>query len=333
MDNVTDSSTSSLSGTLHSVSTDWQKFALALLVSSVCVAALYADTIFSMAHVWVTSRTFAHGLLVFPATAYLVWCHWPKVRNIVPMPSWWGLVSLVFADLVWSIGHLLSVGWLQQAAVISMLPGLIWTIMGTAVVRSLTWPLGFLLFMLPIGSSIEPWLQDVTVWLVLSGLWLVGIPHLYDSHVITVPTGIWEVDLDCGGLRYLLPGLALTYAFASVVFKHASQRWLFLALSAVVLMLANGLRAFGVIVGDHLGVAEGADHRVFSYTIYGITMPALLWFGLKWQVTRVDRPPDQVHLREPNVSHTSAGIVLMAMLAVVVLAIAPLGFRFWGTAL
>ena len=96
-------------------------------------------------------------------------------------------------------------------------------------------------------------------------------------------SGTWKVDLDCGGLRYLLPGLALGYAFVTLIYRQPARRLVFLAVCAVLLMVANGIRAYGVIVGDHFGIAEGTDHRVFSYTIYGLTMPLLLWVGLRWQ--------------------------------------------------
>jgi hypothetical protein len=87
-------------------------------------------------------------------------------------------------------------------------------------------------------------------------------------------------------------------------------------------MVANGIRAYGVIVGDHLGIAEGSDHRVFSYTIYGLTMPLFLWLGLKWAE---NVPAD-------TVQHRSLGVrrdlhirktFFMALAAEAVLAVAP----------
>jgi hypothetical protein len=57
----------------------------------------------------------------------------------------------------------------------------------------------------------------------------------------------------------------------------------FLVFCAASLILANGVRAYGIILADHLGLVRGADHRLFSYTIYGITIPLLFWLGLKWK--------------------------------------------------
>jgi exosortase len=182
----------------------------------------------------------------------------------------------------WLIGLRTNLLVLQQAAVVASFIILVWALLGTEIFRILLWPLGMLLFMLPVGTSIEPWLQDFTARFILIALTLTGIPWLYEDHHITIPSGTWDVAPDCGGLRYLLPGLALGYAFATLIYRQPARRLAFLILCAVVLMIANGIRAYGVIVGDHFGIAEGADHRVFSYSVYGLTIPLLYWLGLRW---------------------------------------------------
>jgi len=147
-----------------------------------------------------------------------------------------------------------------------------------------------------------------------------------------ITSGTWEVALDCGGLRYLLPGLALGYAIATLIYREPARRLVFLALSAVVLIVANGIRAYGVIVGDHFGIAEGTDHRVFSYTIYGLTMPLLFWIGLRWaeSMTGTSFQHRTVDVRYGiDIRKT----ILMAIAAVAVLAVAPLSIWLWSNRL
>ena len=197
-----------------------------------------------------------------------------------------GVGALIMAGTGWYIGYRANLLVLQQAALVASLLTLVWAILGTEIFRVLLWPLGFLVFMLPVGTSIEPWLQDFTAWFILIALKLTGIPYLYEGYRITIPSGTWEVAPDCGGLRYLLPGLSLGYAFAALIYRQSARRLAFLAICAVTLMIANGFRAYGIIVGNHLGIAEGADHRLFSYTIYGLTIPLLYWLGLRWTERR-----------------------------------------------
>lgn len=260
-----------------------QAAGLLLFTAALCVVVLFWPTIRSMIDVWESSRTFAHGFLVLPATGYLVWSYRQKLGSLTPVSSAWGLVALLLSGSGWVAGNVAHLPWLQQAAVVSSFPGMVLTVYGTDITRTLSWPLGFLFFMVPVGTALTPWLQDITAWLILVGLDLSGITSVYGDYHITVGSAVWEVAPDCGGLRYLLPGLSLAYAFAALTYRQPSRRILFLIVCAVVLMVANGIRAYGVIVGNYVGIAEGTDHRVFSYTIYGLTMPLLLWGGLKWK--------------------------------------------------
>lgn len=254
-----------------------------LCVAALLVAVLFWPTIASMIEVWASSRTFGHGFLVLPVVGYLVWSCRGRLTSLMPVPNAWGVTVLLGIGSAWVFGKLAGLVWIQQAAVVASLPGLVWTIYGTAILRALSWPLGFLVFLLPVGTSLEPWLQDITAWLILRGLDLSGISYVYQGRFITVGPAVWEVAPDCGGLRYLLPGLSLAYAFAVLTYREPARRLLFLAFCAGALMIANGIRAYGIILGNHVGIASGADHRLFSYTIYGLTMPCLFWLGLKWK--------------------------------------------------
>jgi hypothetical protein len=103
---------------------------------------------------------------------------------------------------------------------------------------------------------------------------------------------------------------------------------IFLVVCAAMLMLANGVRAYGVIVGDHFGVAEGTDHRLFSYTIYGLTIPLLYWLGSKWAESNTCAVLGQTAPPEPH-RHDMQTTILMAIAAVAILAIAPLSASLW----
>jgi exosortase len=220
------------------------------------------------------------------------------------------------------VGGATNVTWLQEVAVVALIPGLILTLFGKDVSKTLSWPLGFLVFMVPFGTSIEPWLQDITTWFVRVGLDLAYIPYLPERHRFILTTGTWNVDPDCAGLRYLLPGLALGYAFVTLMYRSPSRRLGFLVVCFVVLLIANGIRAYTIILGDHFGIADGADHRVFSYAVYGLTMPLLLWFGLRWQ--DLTKPSLSQHLTGRVAEDVNTRAILMGIAALVILAVPPI---------
>ena len=299
----------------------WRSIGLCFILTLLCVAGLYWETIEKMVEMWANSRTFAHGFLVVPATAYLIWSYRDLWTRHEPYPTIWGVGALFIAACAWLIGGATDVIWLQEIAVVSMIPGLMLTLFGKDVTKSLAWPLGFLFFMLPVGTSIEPWLQDIATWFVRVGLDLAGIPYLSERHRFILATGVWNVDPDCAGLRYLLPGLALGYAFVTLMYRRPSLRLLFLVVCAVVLIIANGIRACTIILGDHFGIADGTDHRVFSYAVYGLTMPLLLWFGLRWQDNA--QPLLSQHVAAPVHEEVTKTAILLGIAALVILALAP----------
>jgi exosortase len=186
---------------------------------------------------------------------------------------------------VWLAGWLLQMLVVQQAAVLSMFPCIIFATWGASVFRALLLPSGLLVFALPIGSSWEPWLQSVTTALITAGLYVAGIPFHRQDTFITLGSGTWEVATDCAGLRYLLPGLALGYVYASLLYQRVWVRVWFLVLCASVLIVANGVRAYGIVLSDYFGMLDGTDHRVFSYSVYAVTILALGCVGSRWSET------------------------------------------------
>jgi exosortase A len=268
-------------------SQQWRRASLKLLLAWLAVLAIFWHTAHTMVDVWAHSRTYAHGFLVLPATGYMVWCYRDRLGELSPASHAMGPLLLALLACAWFIGERTGDLLVQQMAVVAMLPALILTVMGAAILRLLRFPLGLLVFALPIGTSIEPWLQKMTALFIVTGLDLAGIPHARDGFLITIPSGTWEVAPDCSGLRYLLPGLALGYLYTALMHHTVKRRVSFLVLCALLLILANGVRAYGIILGDHLGIAEGTDHRVFSYTIYGLTVLSLGWLGLRWDAGRV----------------------------------------------
>ena len=329
MRDVIDSPAASAIPKAMRTSTEWQVTGFIVLSASLVVVGLFWPTVGSMVDAWGSSRTFAHGFLVLPAGGYLLWCYRDRVMPLIPAPSAWGVGAIIMAGMGWFIGYQMNLLVVQQAAVVASLIMLVWALLGTEIFLVLLWPLGFLVFMLPVGTSIEPWLQDFTAWFILMALKLTGIPFLYEDYRITIPSGTWDVAPDCGGLRYLLPGLALGYAFATLIYREPARRLIFLIVCATILMIANGVRAYGVIVADHFGIAEGADHRLFSYTIYSLTIPLLFWLGLKW-TDKKTVASSRDHRVDFQPSYDVGKIVLTAITAVALLAVAP--FSAWLTA-
>lgn len=260
----------------------WKRATWILTACLVGIIALCWETTQTLVDSWAHSRTYAHGFLVLPATLYLVWSCRSRLLDVCPAANVRGLIFTAILMAGWFVGAHSRSLLIQEVAVVAMVPALVWGILGSQVMQRVKFHLGFLAFALPIGASIEPCLQRLTTTAVVLCLDMAGIPFQREGYLIIIPSGTWEVSPDCGGLRYLLPGLALGYVFTGMMHQTFKQRLVFLLLCAFALMAANIARASGIILADHLRIADGADHRVFSYALYSVTMLALGWLGFKW---------------------------------------------------
>ena len=302
---------------------DWLSASLIISITWLITIGLFWPTVMSMVEQWSRSRTFVHGYLVLPASLYLIWTCQNRLQGLHPRPNYWGWLVLGMVGGLWILGGKLNVDLIQQVAVVAILPTFLFTVTGLASTKALLFPLGFLFFAIPTGQALEPPLQEFTAWFAVSGLKLFEVPVLWEGLYITLPTRQWEVATDCAGLRYLLPGLALGYLYSAVVYRSWLRRGVFMVACIVVLILANGLRAFGIILFDYWGIAEGADHRFFSYSIYAATMLPFLWICLKWRDSptkstgSIDQQPEFALLQGSTRSLVMAATVGLVILYIV----------------
>jgi len=140
----------------------------------------------------------------------------------------------------------------------------------------------FLFFMVPVGEDlVGPMMHftaDFTVWLVK----LSGIPVYREGLFFSLPSGSWSVVEACSGVRYLIASFCLGCLYAYLTFRSLSKRLLFVLLSLVVPILANGLRAYGIVMIGHLSdmsLATGVDHLIYGWLFFGVVMLALFSVG------------------------------------------------------
>lgn len=276
---------------------DWKRWTCigaGLVVTCVIIGVLAWPTTYVFVDLWSRSRTYAHGFLIIPATWYMIWEYRGRWMVHSPRPDPRGIALLVGLCAAWMVARLFGAQLLELTAVLLALPVLILAYCGERVLREVAWPLGLLIFALPGGAGLEPMLQQFTAEFIAVGLSLSTVPYERDGLLFHLSTRTWEVAMDCGGLRYLLPGLVLAYIFSGLVHRRALHRVHFLLISMVGFVMGNGVRATAIILGDHLGITEGTDHRVFSYSVFGALLLALWWIGLRWE-ERADATADRYH--------------------------------------
>ncbi|MFA9460957.1 exosortase A [Thiohalorhabdus methylotrophus] len=306
--------------------TEARPLVLALLYLAGLVA-VYHETALSMAAIWWRSQTYAHGVLVLPVSAYFLWRRRRLLASLPLGPDARGLVALGALTGTWFLAQRAEVLFMQHLALVAMIPAGLWALLGARFVRAAAFPLGFLIFAVPLGEGLVPLLRDFTATFSVSALQITGIPVYREGHYISIPEGRFLVADACSGIRYLIASLAIGTLFAYLNYRSLWRRLAFIAAAAAVPVLANGVRAYGIVVLAHLSdmrLATGVDHIIYGWVFFGVVMVLLFWLGGFWRDARSGVPEEPAQ-EEPGRIGRGASNAGLALVGALVLAVAGAG--------
>ena len=265
---------------------NWAIASLLTITAVTALLLLFYQTTMSTVAIWQRSETFAHGFLIFPISAFLIWSRRKEIALLAPEPDLRGLPVLLLFGFGWLLAYLARVLVVQQYALVAIIPVLVWIILGLRVTRTLTFPLGFLFLAVPMGEFLVPYMMDFTADFTVTALQLTGIPVYREGTFFTIPSGQWSVVEACSGLRYLIASLTLGCLYAYLTYRSTRRRIIFTILSLVVPVIANGLRAYMIVMIAHLSgmkLALGVDHYIYGWVFFGLVMMLLFWIGSFWR--------------------------------------------------
>jgi len=266
--------------------TGWRTALTALILAIVAILAIYWRTAESIEAIWSRSETFAHGYLIVPISLWLIWTQRKALARLTPSPDYLGLLLLAGLGFAWLAAAAGQVQIVQQYAMVAMIPAVVIVIAGRRVARALAFPLGFLLLGVPVGEALIPPLMDWTADFTVTALRLTGIPVFREGTFFTIPSGQWSVVEGCSGLRYLIASITVGALFAYLSYQKPWKRILFVVLSVIVPIIANGMRAYMIVMIAHLSdmkLALGIDHLIYGWLFFGIVMLLLFWIGSFWR--------------------------------------------------
>lgn len=243
--------------------------------------------------IWWRSETFAHGFFILPISVYLIWKKRQQLLAATSKPDFRVLFLLAGLCFLWLVANAVDVLVVQQFSVVLMLPLLVWLIQGYKLTAVIAFPLAFLLFAVPFGDFLVYPLMEFTAVFTVNAVRAVGIPVFWEGLYFTLPSGSWSVVEACSGFRYILASLTLGALFAYLTYQSFWRRGAFMVLALVVPIVANGLRAFMIVMIGHFSgmeLAVGVDHLIYGWVWFGIVMFAMFWLGSFWQ----EKSPVQV---------------------------------------
>lgn len=299
---------------------------LAFVAAIVVFLGLYANTFESLVSIWASTGRYQYAFLIFPVSAALVWMRRGDLKRLAATPALLGLATLAILCLIWLVGAAAHINVATHFSIIAMVPCLVFTFYGTAITRTLMFPLAYLVFAIPFGNFLVGPLQDITARLSVAALQWTPVPVFVNGHYIMTPAGTWHVAEACSGVSFFFATTAFGTLYAYLFFRSWRRRLLFVALALVAPIIANGLRVFfTILIGEYFGMhyATGTDHMIFGWQFFGTVLILLFLVGWPWheaEAPRASRQP-RIQTRHRGVSHFRILALLVTTLAT--LAIAP----------
>ena len=305
----------------------WRPALMALALVWLVLGGLYADTVVAMVTIWNRSETFAHAFLVPPISAWLIWRQREALARLVPRPQPWVLLGVAAFAAMWLLADLVLVNAATQFAWMAMLVLAVPAVLGFQVALTILFPLIFLFFAVPMGEfMLDPmmrWTADFTV----AALRLSGIPVYREGLQFVIPSGSWSVVEACSGVRYLIASFMVGTLFAYLNYRSWKRRAIFMAVSILVPIVANWLRAYMIVMLGHLSgntIAVGVDHLIYGWIFFGVVVMIMFLIGARWSEPDPDlsaaRPsPAQAHGADATAAPASRLALVAAATAVILL--------------
>jgi len=264
----------------------WRIYLGLTLASLFLLGWIYRATAQSLVAIWQSSETYAHGYIIFPISLFLIWRERAYLSTITPRPSALGLLALVLLALGWLVAESVSVQVLTQYLFVAMISALITALLGWRVVRAIAFPLTFTLLAVPFGDIFLRPMMDFTADFTVYALQLTGIPVFHEGNHLSLPTGEWSVVEACSGLRYLIASFTLGCLYAHLNYRSRLRKLAFIAASLIVPIIANGIRAYLIVLLGHFSnmqLATGVDHLIYGWLFFGLVVFLLFWAGSFWR--------------------------------------------------
>ena len=259
-------------------SSNGMKFFRAILpagVLAVLLGLLYAPAVPPLVRQWWDDPNYSHGFVVPLFVVYLVWVQRERIKSLSARPHNGGLLLVLFGLLAYYVGTLGAELFTTRASFIVVLAGLVLFLGGVDYLKALAFPLGYLVFMIPlpaivfnaIAFPLQLLASKIGTWLMRS----VGLPVLREGNLLYLPNVTMEVVEACSGIRSLVSLLALALAFAYFSTKGFWRRLVLVASAVPIALAANALRVAGMGVLAHwvsVEAAEGFFHYFSGWIIF-----------------------------------------------------------------
>jgi len=253
---------------------------------------LYASVIKDLVLQWWNDADYGHGFFVPLFSGYVLWRERQRWTKTEINPSNCGFLVMLGAIALLLLGSLGAEFFTSRFSLLVLLAGMVLFLAGWKMLRAVSFPLGYLMWMIPIPviiyNQITFPMQLIASRLATAWLELAQVPVLRDGNILIMSNYSLEVVEACSGIRSLMTLMALAVAYGYLVSPRRWVRYVLAALMVPIAILTNAVRIMGAaILARHFGpaAAEGFLHEFSGWAIFLVAL--LLMFVSHWILRRI----------------------------------------------
>lgn len=240
---------------------------------------------------WMGNEYYSHGILIPPVSAYLIYQRFRNDKSLKWEPgqgSNWGivLIALGLALYLWFFNQ--RAYYLAAFATIVMIGGLVWAIGGTEVAKRLSFPVLYLVLMVPLPIVDRYTLPLAMFTGICSGQLanFIGLDVEIIGNAVKLPNADLVIGAQCSGVNSLIALTALMVLTAYLVKGPLWGRIALVVLAFPLAILGNILRVTSLLF---VARAWGAQAGFVFYHDYSGIVFFVVVLALMVPITRMLR--------------------------------------------
>ncbi len=256
------------------------KKVIAISLIAILLSLLYFQTFIWLVNSWLSHSYYSHGFLIPLLSGFIFWRKRYQLEQAKPFPP--GILVVALGLSLYVAGLLSSFNFLSAISFLVVLGGLVLYFWGNKGLKSLLFPIGFLIFMIPLPflDSVGNWLQSLSAHWSAAVIGAIGIPVTITGAEIRLEESAFIIGLPCSGMNTLISLLALAAIFGYFLKGRFYKKVILLGIAVPIAILANLLRIVSILVIANYYGAEAAMRFFHSYSSVLLFVVAFLCLTL-----------------------------------------------------
>jgi exosortase len=275
----------------------------AVLLLSTLVVIMYAPVLSSLARRWWDDPNYGHGVFVPVFAAYVLWRERDRWRALTFRTNNFGFAIMLFAIGLRVLATLGAELFTARLSLLILISGIVIFLAGCQALRSIAFPIGYLVFMIPLPAIVYYQLTlPLQLWtsrLGASGLVALGIHTVREGNLLILPNCTLSVVEACSGIRSLLSLLAAVVAYGYLAEPSTWKRTTLAVASIPIAIAVNGLRLVATgVLSFFLGPAvdSGVVHLALGLGFFSLAFFSILLIHKLLHLLSRDQNPARVYL-------------------------------------